>query len=405
MLALTMRTMPSAVSRRPRPSVSASGAMAASAETRVEAHAAADQLRGQAAEHEVGVRDGGSRAAPAVAGRPRHGAGAHGTDAHQAVASDVRDRPAAGPDGVDVDRGEAHRKAGDAAAERHLRLAVADEADVGGGAAHVEGDEIAAADRAPAATAPTTPAAGPDSAVRIGISPARADRHQPARGLADADAGTRRMALDGSLQARHVAAGDRLQEGVEHGGGEPLVLAELRLHLAGERDVTPGSAARSASTDADLVLGIEEREQEADRHALGPAGLHVGDGALDVRLRQRPDDLARRPDALGDLEAMLARNQRLGVVGLEIVDLGTRLAADLEQVLEACRGDERDLAAAPLDQRVGGDRRAVGEEGEAIAGRRARAALRGWRARDHRAWRRPCACASRPSPHPPGRSR
>src|SRR5204863_2810625 len=91
-------------------------------------------------------------------------------------------------------------------------------------------------------------------------------------------------------------------------------------------------------------------------------------GSRYVGIAKRPDDLARRADALGDLEAVLARYERLGVVGLQVVDLGPRLAADLQQVLEAGGGDERDLAAAPLDQGVGRHRGAVGEKGETALG-------------------------------------
>ena len=176
------------------------------------------------------------------------------------------------------------------------------------------------------------------------------------------------MPFDGCLEPAHVAAGDRLQEGIEHGGGEPLVFAELGLHLAGERDVDAGQRRPQRLTHAPLVLRIEEREKKAHGHALGSARLHVGDGAGHVGIVERPDHLARRSDALGDLEAVLARHQRLGMVGLQIVDLGSRLAADLQQVLEAGRSDERNLASAPLDQRVGCNRGAVGEEGQATLG-------------------------------------
>ena len=127
---------------------SASGAMAASARRRSRRMPPPISSSGRRPSTRLASETVGSRAAPAVAGRPRHGAGAHGPDAHQAVAADMGDRPAAGADGVDVDGGETHGKARDAAAERHLRLAVAHEADVGRGAAHVEGDEIAAAGRA-----------------------------------------------------------------------------------------------------------------------------------------------------------------------------------------------------------------------------------------------------------------
>ena len=91
----------------------------------------------------------------------------------------MSDRPAAGPDGVDVDRRQPHGEAGDAAAERHLGLAVADQADIRRGAAHVERDEIAAAGARAGSHGTHDARGGPDSAVRIGISAARATDISP----------------------------------------------------------------------------------------------------------------------------------------------------------------------------------------------------------------------------------
>src|SRR4029450_9850173 len=97
--------------------------------------------------------------------------------------------PTTSPDGVDINGREPHRKTSDAAAECHLRLAVADETDVSRGAAHVERNEI--------------PAAGPGAGGR-GADDARSwarqrgadrhlagptNRHQPAGCLANTSAG------------------------------------------------------------------------------------------------------------------------------------------------------------------------------------------------------------------------
>ena len=147
-----------------------------------------------------------------------------------------------------------------------------------------------------------------------------------------------RAARRAACEPRHVAAGDRLQEGVEHGGGEPLVLAELGLHLAGERHVdvraAPPAAPRPCAARA-RGLRNENRKQTATLSA--PLSCTSAMARANVGVAERPDDLARRTDALGDLEAVLARHQRLGMVGLQVVDLGPGLAADLEQVLEAAR--------------------------------------------------------------------
>ena len=49
------------------------------------------------------------------------------------------------------------------------------------------------------------------------------------------------------------------------------------------------------------------------------------------------------------------------LVGLDVVEVGPLLAADLEQVAEAVGGDQPGLRAAMLDQRIGRHRRAVAE--------------------------------------------
>ena len=53
------------------------------------------------------------------------------------------------------------------------------------------------------------------------------------------------------------------------------------------------------------------------------------------------------------------RDERRRQRGLELVELGAHLPADLEHVLEARRRDEDYARPTPLEQRVGGDRRPV----------------------------------------------
>jgi hypothetical protein len=92
-------------------------------------------------EHEVGVRDGRPCAALAVAGRSRHGFGAGWADTQRAPVVDPGDRAAARTDGVDVDDGKADGDLADPGIARRLGPAVANEADVGAGAADVHGDD------------------------------------------------------------------------------------------------------------------------------------------------------------------------------------------------------------------------------------------------------------------------
>ena len=85
---------------------------------------------------------------------------------------DIGDRAAAGADGVDVDHRQQQRKAGDRGAAR-VGLGVAavdDDADVGAGAADVEGDELARPLSSPIQAPPSTPAASPERSVITGFS-------------------------------------------------------------------------------------------------------------------------------------------------------------------------------------------------------------------------------------------
>ncbi len=90
----------------------------------------------------MGVGDGGLAAAFAVAGRPRIGAGALRADPQHAAVVDPGDRAAARADRDDVEDGRADRQPVDLAFRGERRLSVLHQADVGRGAAHVEGDEV-----------------------------------------------------------------------------------------------------------------------------------------------------------------------------------------------------------------------------------------------------------------------
>ena len=60
-------------------------------------------------------------------------------------------------------------------------------------------------------------------------------------------------------------------------------------------------------------------------------------------------------------DAPLGRHQRRRMGRAQAVEVGARLAAELDDVLEALGGDERRARALALQQRVGRDGRAVRE--------------------------------------------
>ena len=116
----------------------------------VDLHGAAQEEVGiEIAEGEVGIGHRGLAAAAAVAGRPRLGAAALGSDMERAEFRPVRDRAAAGADLDQLDRGDLDRQAGaaqEALLARRLeavgdqRLALVDQGELGRRAAHVEGE-------------------------------------------------------------------------------------------------------------------------------------------------------------------------------------------------------------------------------------------------------------------------
>ena len=90
-----------------------------------------------------------------------------------------------------------------------------------------------------------------------------------------------------------------------------------------------------------------------------PAADQLLAGRDDARLVERLDHAAVGGDALGDLEAMPARHQRLGLVPGQVEHVGHADAADLQHVAEAARGDQAGPGAGALQDGVGADGGAV----------------------------------------------
>ena len=119
----------------------------------VEPHLAAEEMSGvEPAEQQIGVGHRGFAAAEAIARGPRRGAGALGTDTQRLAVAQPCDAAAAGADLENVHHRDLDRQgafvSADQRAARGERLALEDDAGLGAGAAHVEGDHVVEADRA-----------------------------------------------------------------------------------------------------------------------------------------------------------------------------------------------------------------------------------------------------------------
>ena len=109
----------------------------------VERHLAAEQLRREVTEHDVGVGHGGQLAALAVGGRTGVGARRLGPDAERLrQLGHVGDRAAARADRVDVDRRHADAEVRDRRLAADRRLPVLTERDVRGRSSHVEREDV-----------------------------------------------------------------------------------------------------------------------------------------------------------------------------------------------------------------------------------------------------------------------
>ena len=140
---------------------------------------------------------------------------------------------------------------------------------------------------------------------------------------------------------------------VDRRRGGPLVLPELGSDLVGGDDVGRRQAPPHLLRDESLVRRVAKGEQEADRHSLG---VERGQRAEVERL-----DDSLRADALVDADAAVERDERRGMLLAQPVEVGPRLAAEVEDVLEAGRADEGGLRALPFQESVGRDRRPVRE--------------------------------------------
>ena len=201
-----------------------------------------------------------------------------------------------------------------------------------------------------------------------------------------------------AVEAREIARHHRADVGVQHGRGGALVLAPLRRDVDRARDedarrrpLAPSPSPAARDPGSGTTTGSRSRSPRSlPRRACGSrASASTSFSATTTS----PKQSTRSRDAVD--EAL--RHDRIGLVALgEVQDLGdvarghaARAAHDVDGVLVALGGDQADFRALALDQGVGADGRAVGEDRNALAEKRrtaARAARR--RPASHRACRR-----------------
>src|SRR5262249_28435498 len=113
---------------------------------------------------------------------------------------------------------------------------------------------------------------------------------------------------------------------------------------------------------------MQERVEEANGERFDLLRGERVERAVDRSEVERHTDRAVRQYAMRLLEAELPAHEGTRLGGGQIVERRPPLPGDVEEIAEAARGDETRARAVPLEQRVGGDGRAVRDV--AHAGRR-----------------------------------
>ena len=133
-----------------------------------------------------------------------------------------------------------------------------------------------------------------------------------------------------------------------------FVLPELWRDLVRRDDVHAWMPRTQLVAHRNLVPRVAEREEEAHRD-----GLRVAD----VRQRREIErnELAVRAEAALDAVTSLERDERLRLRLAQAIQVRTSLPPQVQQMLEARISDECSPRAAPFEQRIRRDRRAVRE--------------------------------------------
>ncbi len=237
------------------------------------------------------------------------------------------------------------------------------DADVGRGAADIEGDEVAPArERARPVAADHARRRAREQGEHRPLGHHGGRRHAAVGGH-DAQVGLEARRLDLRFEARDVVAHLGTDEGVHRRRGEALELAELRRHRGGGGGEALGIVLAHDRHGARLVRRVEIGEQEADGDGLHARFLELAHGLAHAFLVERLQHLALgRHQPLRHRLAMAALDQRPVLPGDVLHDrvvLRPLVAADVQDIAIAAGRDHAGHGAVVLEDGVGGDGGAV----------------------------------------------
>ena len=107
---------------------------------------------------------------------------------------------------------------------------------------------------------------------------------------------------------------------------------------------------------------VAEGVEEADRQALDRLARERRDDLAQCRLVEGLQHVALVVEPFRHRQAPAARHQRLGQRDVQVVLVVAALVAEGEHVAETLGRDQRRAGALALDQRIGGEGRAMDEE-------------------------------------------
>ena len=277
----------------------------------------------------------------------------------------MRQGAAAGAHGVDVDHRQRNVAPLDLAAIGNGRLAILDERNVAGRAAHVEGDEVLNARRA-AGMDTRGDAAGRSGKHRgNGLFRRRLEGRHAAVRLHDVflrghDAGC----FQPPVEIGNVACENRLEVSIDDRRREPVILADLRDDLARQRHAATRDFFLDDLSRALLVLGREKGEQQADGDRLHVLVAQFAHGLAQGFLVERQKHLALEGHTLGRLAGAAGRHQHGWPVIHDVEDrrsMRTRLFGHFVDTAKALGHEQSGPHALAFEQGIGAHCRAVTE--------------------------------------------
>ncbi len=150
-----------------------------------------------------------------------------------AAGIDPRDRAAAGADAGDIERIKRDAMAAYPAVHGERRRAVDNQADIGRGAAHVEGDQVTLGHEPGGVDAAGDPAGRPRQHPADGEPARLGDRRDPAMRLDDQNRAAIARRAEPLLQSCEVARQHGPDIGVDDRRRDPLEFLDLRQDLGG----------------------------------------------------------------------------------------------------------------------------------------------------------------------------